>query len=244
MSTKIKLIISNLLLIVTILLLVGTTIAYFTDNKTINNTMTSGNVNIALTEAAVTPGPGGHLVEDTTKPRIIGSADSATHNYGTVYAGQQIFKDPTLHNIGTNDAWMAAKVTLSDGKGDLHQLIGYPGYPDLDIELLLHGGLLEESITVGTWNGIEYVCYNDHYAMVQVPGQDQWEFYFFLNEALAHEETVLLFDSIQFSPEWDNGEMEQFRDFTIKIQAFGVQAVGFEDCFTAMTQAFPDHFNF
>jgi len=71
-SVKAKLIVSNTLLIVAVLLLVGTTIAYFSEQKSITNTMTSGNVSIKLSEAQVKPDEFGNLVLDNDKPRVFG----------------------------------------------------------------------------------------------------------------------------------------------------------------------------
>ena len=61
---KNKLLICNILLCLTILLLIGTTVAYFSDKSEFSNTLTAGNVSIKLTEAAVKRNDMGHLVEE------------------------------------------------------------------------------------------------------------------------------------------------------------------------------------
>lgn len=245
-TLKSKLIIGNVLLIVVILLLVGTTLAYFTDKAQVTNTMTSGNVKIALTEAAVKRDDKGNLVEDTSKMRFMGTEQQAVNNYGEVYPGQTIFKDPTVKNISSASAWVAAKVVLNDGAGDIHKLIGYLDNENLDIEMLLSGGLLEEQVHVGTWNGVDKVCYNDRYAMVQVPNpqDDEYAFYFFFNKAFEKDETALLFDTVTIDEWWNNSEMQQLKELEIKVQAYAVQTTGFETCLDAMKTAFPTHFDF
>ena len=64
-SLKQKLIITNILLVISVLLLIGTTVAYFTDKAQITNTLTTGDVKIVLTEAEVKSDGKGNLIEDT-----------------------------------------------------------------------------------------------------------------------------------------------------------------------------------
>lgn len=243
---KIKLIISNVLLLVAIMLLVGATIAYFTDSKKISSTLTSGNVKIMLSEAAVKQDTAGNLVEDNNATRVFGGQDFSIHDYGKIYPGQTIYKDPTIQNTGDNDAWIAAKVTLKDGEGELHKIIGYDNYEGIDIEMLLIGGLLDERVHVGTWNGIENVCYNERYAMVQVPSaaEGEFEFYFFFLETFEQGHSEVLFDTLSIPAYWNNQEMKELVNLEIQIQAFGAQTSGFETCYDAMTNAFPTYFDF
>ncbi len=241
---KFNLYMSCILLVVFILMLVATTIAYFSDTKTVSNTMTTGNVKIALSEAAVKLDDAGNLVEDTSAPRIFGSADAVVNDYGRVYPGQSIYKDPTIINTGTNDAWIAAKVTVYDGRGDLTKLMGYEGYEDIDIEMLLSGGLLDEKVHFGKWNGYDNVCHNDHYVMLQVPdtANSKFEFYFIMLEPVKTGESVVLFDHVNFLDSWDGSQMQNFIDLKLDVQAFGVQTFDLNSCLEAMTEAFPDHF--
>jgi len=245
-SVKVKLIISNVLLGVLTLLLVGVTIAYFTDTKQISNTLTAGNVKIMLSESAVKRDSAGNLVKDEGATKIFGKPNETVNNYGVIYPGQTICKDPLVENIGNTDAWVAVKVTLTDGRGTLNSLIGYEGYEDIDIELLLGGGLLDEKVHVGTWNNIPYVCHNDKYAMVQVSNVNdgKWEFYFFYLSKFTHGDSSTVFESLNIPVQWNNQEMEKIADLKIKVQAFASQTQGFDTCFDAMKTAFPEHFKF
>ena len=114
------------------------------------------------------------------------------------------------------------------------------------IEVLLSGGLLDESIHVGTWNGIRDVCHNDRYAMIQIPNpaEDKFEFFFLMLRPLQPGEEVVLFDHISFPDIWNSEAMRNIADLKIEIQAFGVQAYQLDSCLLAMTEAFPDHFPF
>lgn len=236
---------SFILLIVFVFLLVGTTIAFFTDRKQVTNTFTSGNVSLTLSEAAVKDDGAGNLIEDPTARRFFGTEGSATNDYGIIHPGQSIFKDPTITNTGINKEWIAAKVTLYDGEGDLSKIMRFEGYEDLDIKLLLSGGLLAERAHVHSWNGFNNVRIGDTYAMVQVPNasEGKFEFYFFILNPVNAEEDVTIFDHIIIPAYWTGAEMQHLVDLRIDIEAFGVQTQQLDSCFDAMTEAFPTQFN-
>lgn len=245
---KFKLI-SLLLLVSVIALGAGRTIAYFTDAKESEGVFTAGNVYIEMTETAVKRDGTGNLIADTDKDRIKGtSLDSDTpafHDYGTLFPGMSIAKDPTIKNVGDFSAWIAAKVIIKDGAGDINKLFGYhPGNPDIDIELLLSGGLLDERVHVDFWNGMADVCYNDRYAMVQVSNQADgiYEFYFFMLNKVEKGGEVVIFDQMNIHPLFGNEEMKEFTELSITVQAFAVQTFGFGDCYSAMREAFGEHF--
>lgn len=237
---------SCILLAVFVLMLIGTTVAFFSDRKQVTNTFTSGNVKIVLSEAAVKDDGAGNLIEDESKPRVFGTADSATNDYGIIHPGQTIFKDPTITNSGDTEEWVAAKVTFFDGAGDLTKIMAYEGYEDLDIELMLSGGLLDETVHVHDWNGFKNVCISDNYAMVQVPNakDGKFEFFFFMLRPVAAGNSVVVFDHINIPDYWSGAEMQHLANLRIDIEAFGVQTYQLESCFNAMTEAFPEQFNF
>lgn len=244
-AVKIMFYSSFILLGAILITLMGTTFAFFTASRhSDNNTLTAGNVTIVLSEAAVKAGPTGNLVEDPQMPRIIGGTDTTFHDYGKVYPGQTIFKDPTVTNTGSLPAWIAFKVTLTDGAGDLTQVMGYEGYEDIDIEVLLTGGLLDEKVHFGIWNGIPDATYNDHYVMLQTADATKgtFEFFFLILAPMEPEQSVTAFDHILFPTEWNNAEMQHLADLTICVEAFGVQATQTDNCLSAMTEAFPKHF--
>lgn len=238
----------TLVLCVAIIAMAGGTLAYFSDEKEITNVYTSGNVYISLTEAAVMSDGSGNLVEDTSSARIVGVAIDSTvnaeHNYGTLYPGKTMHKDPTIKNTGDDPAWIAAKVIITDGKGDINKLYGYHNSESIDIKMMLSGGLLNESAHVGAWHGIQNVRYNDKFAMVQMPdvANGTYEFYFFFNNQLLKDEELEIFDTMTILSEFTNTEMQELAELEITVQAFAVQAFGFSDSFTAMKRAFPDHF--
>lgn len=239
---KFNLYASCALLAAFVLMFVGTTIAYFTSTKHISNTFTSGNVEIALSEAAVMMDEFGNLVEDKSLPRFFGDDVYAVNDYGAIYPGQSVYKDPTITNTCDDSEWVAAKITFS------HKLSGFADVMkndqgNLDIKTLLSGGLLNETVSFGEWNGISNVYYNDNYALVPSvkPDENKVEFFFFCLKPLQAGKSVVVFDHLMIPREFNNAQTQHFVDIKLEVNAFGVQTMQFDNCFSAMTQAFPEH---
>ena len=251
LNAKFRLIASILLFAVSITMASAATIAFFTDARQSTGVFTAGNVYVELTEAAVKPDRYGNLVEDTERDRIYGAELSdetsvVLHDYGIVFPGQTIHKDPIVKNVGSESAWIAVKVIIEDGNGDIHRLFGYNDQTnEIDIELLITGGLLDEHVHVGLWNNISGVCHNDNYAMVQVADRrsGKYEFYFFIANTLGSGDSVEIFDTVVIDPFFGNAEMQEFRELKVTVQAFAVQKYGFDNCFEAMKRAFSKHFS-
>lgn len=250
-SSKYKLVALLIIAASALALATSSTIAFFTDARESAGVFTAGSVYIELTEAAVKPDERGNLVEDTSRDRVAGAEISegnplVVHNYGVVFPGQTIHKDPTIKNTGSEDAWVALKVIIEDGNGDIYKLYGYDnGTDDIDIKLLLSGGLLDERSHIGEWNGIQKVHHNDNYAMLQSSNRSagRYEFYFIMQKPLESGETVEVFDTLTMNEFFGNNEMQEFRDFKVTIQAFAVQKFGFATGFEAMREAFSDRFS-
>lgn len=244
---KFNLYLSCILLVVFVMMFLAATIAYFTDSKQAAATLTSGNVRITLVESPIKPDGQGNLVKDPEGILVVGHSETeAPLSYGRVYPGMTICKDPTITNTGDRPEWIAAKVTLTDGDGDLHKIMGYPGYAEIDIEQLLSGGLLDEHVDVVDWNGIPDVCINERYAMIQIAdgAEGKYEFIFLMLQPLAVGESVTIFDKIEFNRMWNNEQMKELASLGIQVQAYGVQLFDMNDCLQAMAEAFPDHFPF
>lgn len=80
----------------------GASYAYLTDTKTADNTFTMGNVRITLDETDV-KNPEGDRVT------------SNEYGIGDVYPGAVMKKDPVVHNVGKNPAYIRAKVVIENG---------------------------------------------------------------------------------------------------------------------------------
>ncbi len=94
---------------------VGASLAYFTDTKSEKNTFTVGNVQIKLDETDIT--------------KTDGSRTEKGNDYGSMYPGRSVTKDPIVHNVGANSAYIRAKVTLTGGINLLPQL-----FPNMEFE--------------------------------------------------------------------------------------------------------------
>lgn len=81
-------------------LVVGGTLAYFTDTKSAANTFTVGDVKIKLDESNV---------NDPNGDRV------TSNEYTDVFPGIQYKKDPVVTNTGKNDAYVRAVVTIENG---------------------------------------------------------------------------------------------------------------------------------
>jgi len=243
--SKLKLIAVSLLVCV-VALAAGGSIAYFSDSKATTDVFSVGSVSVSLTQSAIKEDAQGNMILDPEKPKIEGgelNSPTLSQN-GKIFPGKTIYKDPTITNVGDDDAWVCAKVIIEDGSKDIHKLFGYEGYNEIDVEGLLSGGLLDETVTVGAWNGIEDVCYNDRYAMVQVADRvnDKFEFYFFILTELKNGDAVTVFEEIFFDPIFDHSQMLELSELKITVQAFAVQKFGFDSCYNAMRTAFGTYF--
>ncbi len=105
--TKKKIVSLCLAAVLVVMAIAGATVAYFNDTKTETNTFTLGNVQIKLDETDIT---------DTTKRTENGN------DYGAMYPGRTVTKDPVVHNVGANSAYIRAKVTITGGVNMLPQL--------------------------------------------------------------------------------------------------------------------------
>lgn len=100
--TKKKILVLALTVAMAAILVVGGSLAYLTDTKTANNTFTMGDVKIKLDETNV-KNPEGDRVT------------SNTYDNDAVYPGAVVTKDPIVHNVGKNDAYIRAIVTIENG---------------------------------------------------------------------------------------------------------------------------------
>ena len=236
-STKKKLIAIGICFVILVASILSNTIAYFTDDEEVSNTFTSGNVEITLDEAKVTV--------DTTTKRIT----AVDHNirseedqdFGTLYPSQSFIKDPTITNVSTEAAYIAAKVIVSDGAGDLRQIIASTG-TGIDIEKILSGGLLTAYDVTENKTEVASKLATDDYVIYQEVKNGDYVFYFFVKDAVAKGDTVELFETFSVPNKWDNEQMDHLKALKIDVKAYGVQTFGFDTSIKALEAAFPDDF--
>lgn len=220
---------------------VGGTLAYLTDTEAQTNTFTTGNVYIDMDEAKVkkdadkTSTTYGDLIADGTNR----TSDPQTYH---LYPGMKVTKDPTIYVRASEPAYVAAIVTVT---GQLLDLIKMEGSSDLiDINKVVSGGLLTQTTTYGTYNGLD-VFQNSNYAVYQVAaGADTWKLYIFMKNEQPVGSEIELFDTLTISENWNNDDMKKINNMKITVNAYATQTNGFVDCYDAMTKAFKTEFPF
>ena len=234
----------------------GGTLAYLTDTDNQINTFTTGKVEIKLDEEIV--------AKQETAPSADNYGDfiptgegrtEENQEYKKLFPGNNVLKDPTITvDAASEDAWVAAKIVIT-GKG-LDSLIGSavaPGYIDITKVVggnetgFVTGGLAGDTNADYMENGYhgltEFFDTGKAYTR-QVPdaANGVWTIYIYVQDVKAAGDEVVLFENIHIAPQWNNDQIAILDGMTVNVTAYGVQADGFEDCFTAMATAFPDAF--
>ena len=235
--------------------IVGGTMAYFTDTHAQTNTFVAGNVGISLDEAKV-------KLDEDPESDTFGDliADGTTRTTEAqeyhLYPGMTVTKDPTITvDKGSEDAYVAAIITVTFDKEtvttDLLKEIGLrnPNWPMLNVEAFLRGdyiGQVEEKEDYPLQSNAGKVYGNDKYSVFQLGNEDTltYTIYMFFEGAQAAETAITPFNQMVIPATWDNAEMVAVNGMKINVAAYATQTNGFADCYTAMTTAFPEAFDF
>ena len=185
-------------------LVVGGTLAYFTDTKSATNTFTMGNVAITLDET------------DVNNPK----ARTANGNTYNVYPGQTVQKDPIVHNTGKNAAYIRATVNVSNW---MNLVAAY--YPDFKETFPNDGYKAALNLLVGElgegWSVVDVVK-GDTFTI----GQFDAKFILKYDGTLAAgSETTPMFTQVMVPAGLDNANASTFS--SVKVQAQAIQADGF-----------------
>lgn len=196
-----------ILLCVTLVALaaIGATFAYLTDTKSVNNTFTMGNVKITLDET------------DIKNP----SGTRVTSNEYNVYPGAVVTKDPIVHNVGANAAYIRATVNVSNW---MNLCAAY--YPDFKYTFGQEGYKAALNLLVGElgkgWSvvGVEA---GDTFTI----GQFDAKFILKYDGKLAaNADTTAMFQTVTIPTGIDNVNADSFSGVTVVAQA--IQADGFD----------------
>ena len=191
-------------LVIVAILAIGATLAYFTDTKTATNTFTMGNVNIKLDE------------ENVKNPE----GDRVSQNEYDVYPGAVVKKDPTVHNVGANGAYIRATVNVSNW---MNLVAAY--YPDFKETFPNEGYKAALNLLVGDlgegWSVVDVEA-GDVFTI----GQFDAKFVLKYNGVLASgADTTAMFENVTIPAGIDNANANSFKE--IKIVAQAMQADGF-----------------
>ena len=193
--------------------IVGASLAYFTDTKTATNTFTMGDVKIKLDETNVNDPQG----------------DRVTSNAYNVYPGAVVTKDPIVHNVGKNGAYIRATVNVSNW---MNLVSAY--YPDFKETFPNDGYKAALNLLVGDlgegWSVVDVVAGD-----VMTIGQFDAKFILKYDGVLAADaDTTAMFQTVTIPAGIDNANADSFDE--VKVVAQAIQADGFdtwEDAFAA-----------
>lgn len=217
---KKKLMAIALAVCVVAVLAAGASLAYFTDQtKAANNTFTMGNVKITLDETDLT--------------KTDNSRTPAGNTYTNLYPGMDMVKDPIVHNVGQNDAWVRVIVRVANGAAFMDKFAIAP-YASSPLEGLTHGlgegwQIMASTKDTATNDMVYTIVYNT----VLKPG----------------ESTPAVFEKLYIPATFGNGEMaaityknandEPVNGFTMSIHAEAIQSEGLNA--TSCQKAFTDY---
>lgn len=176
--------------------IVGASLAYFTDTKTATNTFTMGNVQITL---------------DETNVNGQGRTDKNTYN---TYPGAVVTKDPIVHNIGANAAYIRATVKVENWVTtckECYKFDGTGGYANTLVDYLV----VEKKLGNG-WS-VEK-------AMVDANGNDVTFVLKYDGKLAAKGDTTAMFQQVQIPAGLENGQTLG----TITVKADAIQTDGFD----------------
>lgn len=202
MKKKLTLVVTCIVLVAA--MVIGGTLAYFTDSKTATNTFTMGNVNIKLDET------------DIKNPE----GDRVTSNAYDVYPGEVVTKDPIVHNTGKNGAYIRATVNVYNW---MNLVAAY--YPDFKETFPNDGYKAALNLLVGElgegWSVVGVVA-GDTFTI----GQFDAKFVLKYDGVLAAgADTTAMFQTVTIPAGIDNANASSFQ--SVKVVAQAIQADGF-----------------
>ena len=203
--TKKKILVLALTVAMAAILVVGGSLAYLTDTKTANNTFTMGDVKITLDETNVKNPTG----------------DRVTSNEYEVYPGAVVTKDPIVHNVGKNGAYIRATVNVSNW---MNLVAAY--YPDFKETFPNEGYKAALNLLVGElgegWSVVDVEA-GDTFTI----GQFDAKFILKYDGILASgADTTAMFQTVTIPAGIDNANANSFTE--VKVVAQAMQENGFD----------------
>ena len=237
-------------------LVVGGTLAYFTDTKDAKNTFTVGNVKIDLIEQE----RGENGLQDFTPKKalypIVGSAQGEKDEYGMPIAKNYVDKMVTIQNTGSEKAYIRAYFAIPSALDD--------GYETFNAgKNVLHfnfGNKVENGVITSTEGNEWQWMHGDkwNYFETTIDGIKYNVYYADYYQALdAHATTEQLVQGVYLDKSFDMkadgayafgqklalDEGWDWNNVTCPVYAVAVQAEGFDSASAAMDAAFGAHYN-
>ena len=204
MNMKKKLVAGGLVAALAATTIGGATLAYFTDEGDVSNTFTVGSgVSIKVDEAEVQK-------NDNNTWTALATRTEEGVEYGDVYPGAVLPKDPTLTNTSEASGVYARMVVTIDSAAAWKAACAAHNITDLGY---IFGGYVEDD-----WSKA---------SVVENTEADTITYTYEYERVLAAGEDATLFTSVTIPKEFTNAEMEKLGDFNIDIQGQAIQADGF-----------------
>jgi len=207
-------------IVLTLVILIGGLLAYFTDTDTKRNVFTLGLVDITLTEPKW---------DSDTRDGWDYDGEGSWGYYDAsigIAPGTKYWKDPTIENTGANDAYVFLKVEIPVlGSTELftisNRALDENGYPELDD----NDDPIVTSLATG-WKQVSKTLANGKYTYVLVYGTEgQWGIY---PTALAPDETTTAFNTVTFANLTGN-EANIPGTVNIDVKAYAIQTNIYEE---------------
>ena len=214
---KKKVFIIALAVCLAVLSIAGSSIAYFTDTEAYTNVFTAGNVDIKLSAK----GADGTMqtIDDDNADTILNITNA------NVYPGQEIQKDVTITNVGSERAFVGAVITLTRGDNDAA----------VDASIVTKAGETDD-IPVAVTELITGLTNKTGYD-VRVSA-DGLTIYVIKTAAIEKDEFAVILNDVVIPTAWDNAEMALFNNVKLNVVAYATQEAGFADATTALQAAF------
>ena len=181
------------------------TLAYLTDTKKVDNTFTMGDVKIKLDETNVNDPEG----------------DRVTKNDYAVYPGAVVTKDPIVHNVGANGAYIRATVNVSNW---MNLVAAY--YPNFEATFPNDGYRAALNLLVGEL-GEGWSVVGVEAGDVFTIGQFDAKFILKYDGVLeSGKDTTAMFQTVTIPAGIDNVNAKNFN--SVKVEAQAMQANGFD----------------
>ena len=181
------------------------TMAYLTSTAKVENTFTMGDVKIKLDET------------DVNNPE----GDRVTKNDYEVYPGAVVTKDPIVHNVGANGAYIRATVNVSNW---MNLVAAY--YPDFKETFPNEGYKAALNLLVGEL-GEGWSVVSVEAGDVFTIGQFDAKFILKYDGVLGGgKDTTAMFQTVTVPAGIDNANTESFN--SVKVEAQAIQANGFD----------------
>lgn len=192
---------------------IGATVAYLTSTDTVVNTFTVGNVQITLDEAKV-----------DTEGKPVDPAQRVDNNTYKLLPGHTYTKDPTVTvKAGSEKSYVKMTVTFTKAK-------------ELDAIFARNGANM-----TSIFNGYDSTNWI-YKGNTEDTGANTRTYEFWYKETVAAPTADValdaLFDSITVPSTITNTQLATIKDMTITVNAYAIQADGFQDA-TAAWDAYP-----